>query len=102
MIDLQRPLYSLTVGEFVELLKNTVSETKLPTTNGEAEKNGEEEYLTVKELTEMLGCTDVTIYNHMKKGRLPRPLKLGRKSVWDKAELLEFLRTPVNRRRVKM
>ena len=102
MNDTHKPLYSLSVNEFVQLLNKTVAEALIQIPK--ETKNSDDTGVTVniKELAEMFHCSEVTIFNHRKKGWLPRPYQMGRKLVWDKAEILEFLKTPVNRRKVKI
>jgi len=55
--------------------------------------------MTVESLSELLHCSEPTVHNHWKWGWLSQPYQVGRKVVWKKSEVVEFLKTPVNRRK---
>lgn len=50
------------------------------------------DYITKQELAAMLRVTTRTITNYVRGQALPAPAKFGRKALWPRAELLEFLR----------
>ena len=51
----------------------------------------EEETLTVKDLMKLLKVSEPTIYALIKEGRLPEPIKYGRKNVWHLEDIKEFI-----------
>jgi predicted DNA-binding transcriptional regulator AlpA len=46
-----------------------------------------EGYVSTNELRERLGKSPVTIWRMILDGRLPKPLKDGKRNVWDKREI---------------
>jgi len=56
------------------------------------------ETLRRKDVAKLLGVKVSTIDSWLAKGYLPRPMRLGRLPVWDKAEIEEWAR---NRKEVR-
>jgi excisionase family DNA binding protein len=50
------------------------------------------DYLTKTELASMLRVSTRTINNYTRTGAIPEPVKIGRKALWSRAALLEFIR----------
>lgn len=50
------------------------------------------EYLTKTELAAMLRVSTRTITNYIRTGAIPEPVKIGRKALWSRGELLAFVR----------
>ncbi len=42
-------------------------------------------------LKEVLGISDTTLYQLIKDGELAKPLKIGRRSLWRKCDVLAFI-----------
>jgi len=88
-----KPLYALTVGEFTQLVQDTV---KGIATEPKQEKTAKEnEHLTMNQLTEFLSCSKVTVHNYKNRG-LPY-FRVGRKLLFKKSEVLDFMRKNVKR-----
>lgn len=49
------------------------------------------EYVTKAELATLLRISTRTITNYVTAGTLPKPAKIGRKALWAKDTLLQFL-----------
>jgi excisionase family DNA binding protein len=89
MSDYTKPLYSLTVGEYVELTKNTmISALKEQEIKPEI-KPDQEEHFTIRECAAFLHCSVVSIHNYKKQG-MPY-YRIGRKVLFKKSEVLEFM-----------
>lgn len=50
------------------------------------------EYLTKEDLAELLRVSKRTINNYISENRLPVPIHIGRRALWNKAELVAFLK----------
>ena len=46
-------------------------------------------------LKEVLGISDTTLYQLIKDGELAKPLKIGRRSLWRKCDVLAFIDSKV-------
>ena len=92
MSDYTKPLYSLTIGEFVELTKNTILSALKEQEEQKPEiKPEQEEHFTIKECATFLHCSVVSIHNYKKLG-MPY-YRIGRKVLFKKSEVLEFMGT---------
>jgi len=49
------------------------------------------QYYRIKQLTEILSISKSTIYSWMNKNTFPKPIKLGRISVWEKSDIDAFI-----------
>jgi prophage regulatory protein len=49
------------------------------------------QYYRLKQLTETLSISKSTIYSWIQQGLFPKPIKIGRISLWNKEEVLNFL-----------
>lgn len=89
-----KPLYTLTIEEFITLTKQLIEEAikgkQLNTLTTQHDSHGSEEVFTIMELTTFLRCSKVSIHNYKKLG-LPF-YKIGRKLLFKKAEVLNFMR----------
>lgn len=89
-----KPLYSLTIGEFValtkELIDKAIKEKKDEQTLLEQNLKGKEEHFSIKELADFLHCSKVSIHNYKKLG-LPF-YRIGRKILFKKQEVLNFMK----------
>lgn len=88
-----KPLYALTIGEFITLTKNLISQTiteKEQTRQATEDAKAKEEHYTIKELCAFLHCSKVSIHNYRKIG-LPY-YRLGRKILFRKQEVLNFMK----------
>jgi predicted DNA-binding transcriptional regulator AlpA len=92
---------TLTIGELRALIREVVNEelTRMPSVSPAEIKSDDEETLTIKQLSEFLGCSTVTIHNHRKKGWLPKPYQVGKKVVWKKSDVMNWMNSPMNQRR---
>lgn len=90
MPDYNKPLYSLTVGEFVELARETMISVLKEQREQELEIIPEqEEHFTIRQCAEFLHCSVVSIHNYKKQG-MPY-YRIGRKVLFKKSEVLEFM-----------
>lgn len=91
--DLNKPLYALTIGEFIELLQTNVKSAvpQMP----EPETFDREEHFTIDQVVAFLNCSKVTLHKYKKNG-LPF-YRIGRKVLFNKSEVLEFMRNNVKR-----
>ncbi len=55
--------------------------------------NGEDRYITIKDVVERLQVCKASIYSWTKAGIFPQPRKFGSSSRWSAAELEEWIRT---------
>jgi predicted DNA-binding transcriptional regulator AlpA len=51
-----------------------------------------EGYVGVQELRERLGKSSTTIWRMILDGRLPKPLKDGKRNVWDKLDIERWIK----------
>lgn len=89
-----KPLYSLTIGEFVALTKELIDKA-IKEKKDEEEKRieslkGKEEHFSIRELADFLHCSKVSIHNYKKLG-LPF-YRIGRKILFKKQEVLNFMK----------
>jgi len=90
----------LTVEQFSDLVRDLITEKQISQNNEQTDTtDNNEDMMTVESLSEFLHCSQATVFNHRKKGWLPQPYQVGRKVVWKKSEVVEFLKTPVNKRK---
>ncbi|TNE54324.1 MAG: DNA-binding protein [Bacteroidetes bacterium] len=92
-LPFNKPLYALTVGEFIQLLQETI-EKSVPKFE-EQEPKEKEEHFNIEQLRLFLNCSKVTIHNYKKRG-LPY-YRVGRKLLFKKSEVLEFMRKNIKR-----
>jgi excisionase family DNA binding protein len=95
-----KPLYSLTIGEFVALTKELI-DTAIKEKDEEQKLQAEnlkriEEHYSIKELATFLHCSKVSIHNYKKLG-LPF-YRIGRKILFKKQEVLNFMKGLKNKR----
>lgn len=95
-----KPLYALTIGEFITLTKTLINdalaEKGLTQQELKEAPKGEEEHYTIKELAIFLHCSKVSIHNYKKHG-LPF-YRLGRKILFKRQEVLNFMKGLKNKR----
>lgn len=101
----EKPLYTLTVSEFRSLTRKIVldvlSEHATASANVKSsdEEVKEESHFTIRELTKFLRCSRMSIHNYKKLG-LPF-YRLGRKILFKKKEVMDFMRKCLGRDRFK-
>lgn len=89
-----KPLFTLTIGEFTAIARQLVIETlseKLNLNETNKEKKEDDATFNIKELADFLKCSKVSIHKYKKKG-LPF-YKIGRKILFRKTEVLNFMRS---------
>jgi len=91
--ELNKPLYTLTIGEFVNLLQETIKKNEVAPSENTPQQ--QEEHFTIEQLRKFLNCSKVTLHNYKKRG-LPY-YRIGRKVLFKKSEVLEFMRGNVKR-----
>ncbi len=95
-----KPLFTLTIGEFMALTKELINEALMQKEqeNKQAIENApnKEEHFNIKELAQFLKCSKVSIHQYKKKG-LPF-YRIGRKILFKKTEVLNFMRGLRNKR----
>ncbi|XOK11607.1 helix-turn-helix transcriptional regulator [Agrobacterium tumefaciens] len=57
----------------------------------QANKNASERLLTDKEVGDLLGMCRTSVWNRVKDGTLPKPIKLGRLSRFSHSDILGFI-----------
>jgi predicted DNA-binding transcriptional regulator AlpA len=78
-----KPLYSLSIGEFVHLLQ-AVGETK-------EEKREYGKYLGFRELQELTGYSKQTLYQLSSARKIPGAYKIGKKVLFETSVILEWI-----------
>jgi len=95
-----KPLYSLTIGEFITLTKTLINEAinekELAEKQMTESVKGKEEHYSIKELATFLHCSKVSIHNYKKIG-LPF-YRIGRKILFKKQEVLNFMKSLKSKR----
>lgn len=90
----QKPLFTLSIGEFMGIIKKMVDEAFMEREQKgkqQSEQKEKEEHFSIKQLAEFLGCSKVSIHKYKKKG-LPF-YRIGRKILFRKQEVLNFMRS---------
>ena len=77
------------VKEVITPLQNEIRELK--TELQKLKSPIEEETLTVKDLMKLLKVSEPTIYAFINEGRLPKPIKYGKRNVWHLDDIREFI-----------
>lgn len=75
------------IREIKNALKEELKENRLAVNK---ESSSDEEYLNRRETCKFLRCSLATLYNYQKAGKIPC-LKIGRKVLFKKSELLKTL-----------
>jgi len=100
MFPTNKPLYALTIGEFAELTKQLVEQMLQENEQKkQADKKEDEEKadtFSILELAKFLRCSKVSIHNYKKLG-MPF-YRIGRKILFKKNEVLNFMKGLKNRR----
>jgi excisionase family DNA binding protein len=98
-----KPLFTLTIGEFIAMTRELVNEALMLK---EKEKKqavedapNREEHFNILELAKFLKCSKVSIHKYKKKG-LPF-YRIGRKLLFKKTEVLNFMKSLRNKRVVQ-
>lgn len=94
-----KPLFSLTIGEFMALVRRLVGEALADKTlagTQQAPGTGDEEVFTIRDLMDFLKCSKASIHNYKNAG-LPF-YRVGRKVLFRKAEVLSFMKGLKNRK----
>jgi preprotein translocase subunit Sss1 len=90
----QQPLYTLTIEEFItltkKLIEEAVNESKEESNISKKNNKPNDEEFTILELATFLRCSKVSIHNYKKLG-MPF-YRIGRKLIFSKAEVLNFMR----------
>ena len=90
----EKPLFSLTVNEFMAITKRLVNDVLLEKREGSEEElttEDDTEHFTIKELAAFLRCSIVSIHNYKKMG-MPF-YRVGRKVLFKKQEVLTFMKS---------
>jgi excisionase family DNA binding protein len=86
-----KPLFTLTIEEFIALTKELVEEVLGQKQNEQTEKQDQQdECFDISGLAEFLHCSKVSIHNYKKKG-MPF-YRIGRKLLFKKSEVLKFMK----------
>jgi len=85
-IDKNRPMYSLSVEEYIQLNKEILSETKLPEEESESHAS---EIMNIEEAAVYLKMAKQTVYSMISRRLLPY-FKRGKRVFFRKAELLKW------------
>lgn len=88
-----KPLFTLTIGEFMALTKKLVEDTikeKAGENISKRDEDDEQAVLNISQLTEFLHCSKASIHNYKKLG-MPF-YRIGRKILFRKNEVLNFMK----------
>lgn len=86
-----KPLFTLTIEEFIALTKGLVEEVLGQKQKEQIEKQTEQdECFDIPALADFLHCSKVSIHNYKKKG-MPF-YRIGRKLLFKKSEVLNFMK----------
>ena len=88
-----KPLFTLTIGEFIALTKKLVEDTLKEKAQNETSLKKDEDdtaVYNISQLTEFLHCSKASIHNYKKLG-MPF-YRIGRKILFRKNEVLNFMR----------
>lgn len=95
MTDRLKPLYTLTIDEYKSLLRTLINEAldaREPLRKSLHQGDDlQGEHFTIKQLTDFLSCSKQSIHNYKKAG-LPY-YRIGRKILFEKTKVLEFMKT---------
>lgn len=86
-----KPLYALSIEEFIALIKKLIEETLESKEKSKQENVQQEEVFSINELAGFLRCSKVSIHNYKKIG-MPF-YRVGRKLLFKKTEVLKFMST---------
>lgn len=96
----QQPLYTLTIDEFIALTKKLIEEAinskKAENNISNSDIKQNEEEFNILELSKFLHCSKVSIHNYKKLG-LPF-YRIGRKLLFKKTEVLNFMKSLKHKR----
>ena len=96
----EKPLYTLTIEEFITLTKKLITEVISGTREENSLSNNpikpSEEEFNILELAKFLRCSKVSVHNYKKLG-MPF-YKIGRKLLFKKTEVLNFMKTLKHKR----
>ena len=96
----KKPLFTLSIGEFMAMTRKMIEDTILENEEGEKrvleKKQEKEQHFSIKELAEFLRCSIISIHMYKKKG-LPF-YRIGKKILFRKQEVLNYMKTLKNKR----
>lgn len=90
MTELQKPLYALTVGEYISLHQRILKENQQEKTIPVIRQPDPDQLLTISEAAQILHLSVPTMYSKVSKGELP-VMKRGKRLYFSKKELIEFM-----------
>lgn len=97
-----KPLFTLSIAEFIALTKTLVNEALLEILKKSPQISSEppdtEQEMDISGLAKFLHCSKVSIHKYKKKG-MPY-YRVGRKILFLKTEVLNFMKTIKNKRNV--
>jgi excisionase family DNA binding protein len=97
----QKPLFTLSIGEFMGMIKKLVDEAFSEREQKERQQGEQKKetdvHFSIKQLAEFLSCSKVSIHKYKKKG-MPF-YRIGRKILFKKQEVLNFMRS-LGRKRI--
>jgi len=89
----EQMLVTITVGQLRLLIREELSKEIEKANKPTPPQHEESEVMTIDSLASYLKCSRQTIHNHIKAGKLPKPFRVGRRALWDKATLEVFLKS---------
>src|ERR1041385_6740170 len=99
MSDLKKPLFTLTIEEYLELtaraVRKAIEEERAREPN--PTEQAEDECMTIRQCAEFLNCSLVSIHAYKKKG-MPY-YRIGRKVLFKKNEILDFMKAELKGKR---
>jgi excisionase family DNA binding protein len=100
MFPEHKPLYALTIGEYIEitkqLIEDVIKEREQKNEVNNKQEDEKAETFTIYELAKFLRCSKVSIHNYKKLG-MPF-YRIGRKILFKKNEVLNFMKGLRNKR----
>ncbi len=103
MLTDEKPLFTLSIGEYIamtEKLINKALESKEQEKKAKENEKENNEHLTISQLSEFLHCSKVSIHKYKKKG-MPF-YRVGKKLLFKKIEILNFMRSMKSKRVIEV
>ena len=103
MLTDEKPLFTLSIGEYIAMTEKLINkalelkEQEKKTKENEKENN---DHLTINQLSEFLHCSKVSIHKYKKKG-MPY-YRVGKKLLFKKMEILNFMRSMKSKRVIEV
>ena len=89
----EQMLVTLTVGQLRQIIREEVASELARVMPRQSKKIPKQnDTMTIEDVANYLNCSKATVHNHIKKGWLPKPYRIGRKVFWDALVIKDFKR----------